>query len=602
MLDADGLRFLRVTPPFGALPQDVFDAVAPALEQVSFPAGARVIESGGPPARHLHVIRSGSVRVERGGQTIQVLEEGEIFGYTSLISGRATLDVVVDEDLVALRLPQREFEALLAHAAFAGHFAAGLAERLKHSLERSPVESFQPDLGVPVERLLHGPPVRIGPDATVGEAARLMSEREVGSVLVDAEPPGIVTDRDLRKRVLARGRGPETPIREVLSSPLTTVSAGTPLYEAWRVLLDAGVHHLPVTRDGEVVGILSAGAVLRSSRAGPVAVMKRVEQLPGREALAGYGAWVTEMVSSLFVGGLEPAVIGQFVARLHDTLLARILRWAEADLGRPPCPYAWLVFGSEGRREQLLLTDQDNALAWADDGPEAAGYFEALAGRVVADLQAAGFPACPGGYMATRWRGPLARWEERFRGWLASPTPQALLEAAIFFDFRRGHGTLPVASLEAILSRAVDARAFLPAMAKSALTFRVPSGLVLRLRGEASRVDLKLSAISCVVFLARVYGLEVGARSSNTIERLRAAAAAGLIARDTCETLAEAYRFLLRLRVREQLRTVAQGRPPGQVVSLRDLSSLERSRLRDVFRAIEAWQERATYHYRTNLF
>jgi CBS domain-containing protein len=115
-------------------------------------------------------------------------------------------------------------------------------------------------------------------------------------------------------------------------------------------------------------------------------------------------------------------------------------------------------------------------------------------------------------------------------------------------------------------------------------------------------VDLKLSAISCIVFLARVYGLEVGARSSNTIERLRAAARAGLIGQDTCETLGEAYRFLLRLRVREQLKAVAQGRAPTHVVSLRDLSSLERSRLRDVFRAIEAWQERATYHYRTNLF
>ena len=602
MLDAEALRFVRSTQPFGALPQDAFDAVAPALEEVSFPAGARIIERGGAPSQHLYLIRRGAVRVERGGQTLQVLEEGEIFGFTSLITGRARLDVVVDEDLAALRLPQREFEALLAHASFAGHFAVGLAERLKHSLERSPVESFQPDLGLPVERLLHGPPVRIGPGATVGEAARLMSDREVGSVLVDSDPPGIVTDRDLRRRVLARGRGPETPVREVLSSPLRTVPAGTPLYEAWRVLLDAGVHHLPVTRGSEVVGVLSAGAVLRSTRAGPVAVMKRVEQLPGREALAGYGAWVTEMVSALHAGGLEPTVIGQFVARLNDTLLARILRWAEADLGRPPCPYAWLVFGSEGRMEQLLLTDQDNALAWADDTPEAAAYFESLAGRVVADLQAAGFPACPGGYMSTRWRGPLAQWEERFRGWLATPSPQALLEAAIFFDFRRGHGALSVGTLEAITARAREARAFLPAMAKSALTFRVPSGLVLRLRGEASRVDLKLSAISCIVFLARVYGLEVGARSSNTIDRLRAAARAGLIEDDTCETLAEAYRFLLRLRVREQLRTIARGQPPTHLVSLRDLSSLERSRLRDVFRAIEAWQERATYHYRTNLF
>jgi CBS domain-containing protein len=600
MLDADAVRFLRATPPFNGLPQEAFDAAVAKMDEVSFAGGARVVEARRAPARHLHVIRRGAVRVESDGQTLQVLEEGEMFGFTSLISGQATLDVVAEDGLVAYRLPKKEFEALLAHAPFAGHFATGLTDRLKSALERSQVASFQPDLGIPVERLLHAVPVRIGKDATVGEAARLMTERDVGSVLVDSDPPGIITDRDLRKRVLAAGRGPETPVLEVLSSPLRTVSADAPVYEAWRVLLDAGVHHLPVTRGEEIVGVLSAGAVLRSTRAGPVAMMKRVEQLPGREALHGYGAWVAEMASSLFAGGLEPTVIGRFVARLHDTLIARILRWAEADLGRAPCPYAWLVFGSEGRMEQLLLTDQDNALVYADDTPEAEAYFSALCGRAVADLQAAGFPACPGGYMATKWRGPLAQWEDRFRGWLSKPTPKALLEAAIFFDFRRAHGQLTVASLEAIAGRAKEARSFLPAMAKSALTFRTPGGL-LRLR-ESSKVDLKLNGISCIVFLARVYGLEVGARSSNTIERLQAAAQAGLINRDTDETLAESYRFMLRLRLREQLRMIAQGKPPGNVISIRDLSSLERSRLRDVFRAIESWQERATYHYRTNLF
>jgi CBS domain-containing protein len=601
MLDADAARFVRATPPFNALPQEAFEAAAAAMEEVSFPTGTRLIDAGGPPSRHLHVIRRGAVRVETDGETLQVLEEGEIFGFTSLLSGRATLDVVVHEDLVTLRLPAKEFEALLAHGAFAGHFATGLTDRLKSALERSNVASFQPDLGIPVERLLHGAPVRVGKDATVGEAARLMTEREVGSVLVDSDPPGILTDRDLRKRVLAQGRGPETPVIEVLSSPLRTVSADAPVYEAWRVLLDAGVHHLPVTRGGEVVGVVSAGAVLRSTRAGPVAMMKRIEQLPGREALAGYGAWIAEMASSLFSGGLEPTVIGRFVARLHDTLIARILRWAEADLGKAPCPYAWIVFGSEGRMEQLLLTDQDNALVYGEDTPATERYFAALTERAVADLKTAGFPACPGGYMATKWRGPLAEWEDRFRGWLQQPTPKALLEAAIFFDYRPAQGHLPIAALEAIVSKAKEARSFLPAMAKSALTFKPPGGLLLRLRGDA-RVDLKLNGISCIVFLARVYGLEVGARSSNTIERLQAAAKAGLINQDTLETLAESYRFMLRLRLREQLRMLAQGKPVTNVISLADLSSLERSRLRDVFRAIESWQERATYHYRTNLF
>lgn len=604
MASLDPVAFLRATPPFDALPQPVFDETARALEVVFFPAGTRLLTAGGAPAEHLYVIRKGAVRLEREGETLQLLEEGEIFGFTSLISGRATLDVQVEEDLLAYRISRLEFQQLLLQASFAGHFASGLAERLKYSLERQQVANFQPDLALPVSSLVRGPAIRTPPNVTVGEAARLMAEANVGSILLDSDPPAIVTDRDFRIRVLAAGRGPETPVAEVATSPVQTLPATTPIYEAWRILLDSGLHHLPVTRGNEIVGIISASDLLKSTASGPVAVMKKVERLPDRSTLSGYSQMVTEMVSALFSGGLEPTTIGGFVARLNDTLLTRILKWAEADFGAPPCPYAWLAFGSEGRMEQLLLTDQDNALVFQEDSPEAREYFARLTERVNGDLQAAGFPLCPGGYMATKWRSPLGEWEERFVGWLENPTPQALLEASIFFDFRVAHvhGALSVESLDRIVDRARGARTFLSAMAKSALTFHPPGGLLLRLRGESSRIDIKLNAISSIVFLARVYGIEAGARSSNTLQRLAAALDAGYIEKDTCETLSEAYRFLLRLRLREQLRTFAEGRLPTNIIVLGALSSLERSRLRDVFRAIEAWQRRASYHYRTEMF
>ncbi len=602
MVSLDPVAFVRATPPFDALPERAFAGASKALEIVFYPAGTRLLTRGGAPSEHLYVIRKGAVRLEREAQTLQVLEEGEIFGFTSLISGKATLDVVVEEDLLAYRLPKAEFETLLANGPFAGHFASGLAERLRNSLERSQVVSFQPDLGVPVSTLLRGPAVRVARDAKVGEAARVMADESISSVLVDSEPPGILTDRDFRRRVLAAGKGPETPVIEVASSPLKTVTADCPVYEAWRILLDAGVHHLPVTRNGEIVGVLSATDLLKTTAAGPLAVMKRVERLGDRSALPGYATKLAEMASVLFNGGLEPTVIGGFVARLNDTLIGRILRWAESELGPPPSPYAWVVFGSEGRMEQMVLTDQDNALVYGEDSPDARSYFAALAEKAIGDLQAAGFPRCPGGYMATRWQGPLDEWQERFRGWLDGPTPKALLEASIFFDFRRVHGHLDLAPLRAAIARAKGARTFLSAMAKSALTFRVPSGLGLRLRSESSRFDMKLKGISPIVFLARVYGLESAARTSNTLDRLRAAVEAGLIAKDTCDTLSETYRFLLRVRLRAQLQMISEGKPPSNAISLSDLSSMERSRLRDAFRAVEVWHEHAAYHYRTDLF
>lgn len=604
MASLDPVAFVRATPPFDALPKAVFEDAARALEVVFFPAGTRLLTAGGAPSEHLYVIRKGAVRLEREGETLQLLEEGEIFGFTSLISGRAALDVQVEEDLLAYRIPKAEFQRLLQQASFGLHFASGLAERLKYSLERQQVANFQPDLALPVSSLLRGPAIRSPPGITVHEAAKLMAEQNVGSLLIDSDPLSIVTDRDFRTKLLASGRGPETPVMEVATSPVQTLPSTTPIYEAWRILLDSGLHHLPVTRGKEIVGVVSSSDLLKSTASGPVAVMKKVERLPDRSVLSGYSQMVTEMVSALFVGGLEPTTIGGFVARLNDTLLSRILKWAEADFGPPPCAYAWLAFGSEGRMEQMLLTDQDNALVYQEDSPEAREYFARLTERVNGDLKAAGFPHCPGGYMATKWRSSLAEWEDRFVGWLENPTPQALLEASIFFDFRVAHvhGQLSVASLDKIIDRARGARTFLAAMAKSALTFRPPGGLLLRLRGESSRIDIKLNAISSIVFLARCYGIEAGARSSNTLQRLAAALDAGYIEQDTCDTLAEAYRFLLRLRLREQLRTASEGKLPTNVIVLGALSSLERSRLRDVFRAIEAWQRRASYHYRTETF
>jgi CBS domain-containing protein len=597
MAAIDPIAYVRATPPFHALPPALFDEAAGQLEVAFYPAGERLVKVGGEPLAHLYVIRKGSVRLERGGTTLQVLEEGETFGYTSLITGRATLDVAVEEDLLAYRLPGAEFRRLLADAQFAAHFATGLSERLKSSLEHSPVATFQSDLSLEVGRLLRRPAAWVGAEATVGEAARLMRDQGISSVLVRTEPPGIVTDRDFRNRVLAAGLWPDTPVARVSSQPLQTVGAGTPIYEAWRVLLEAGVHHLPVTRGGEIAGVLTATDLLKHTAQGPVAVLRSVERFASRDNLAGYGLRVAEMAAALLSGGLDATVIAGFVARLNDALLGRLLAFAEADLGPPPAPYAWLAFGSEGRMEQVLLTDQDNGLVYADEGAARRDWFQRLADLVNADLEAAGFPPCAGGHMARASHGTLSEWRRR----LAEAIDGAPGESAIFFDLRRAGGTLEVAPLEAELARASREPRFLRLLAQGALQFGPPSSLRLRLKGASSTVDLKLHGIAPVVFLARCYAIEVGSRSRATLERLEDAARAGLMDENLLAGVSEAYRFLLGLRLRLQLRRLAEGKAPGSEVALSELSGIERSRLKDAFRAVKTWQERAAYHYQATV-
>ena len=254
----DEAAFLRSIPPFDVLPRDRFEEAARGAVERRFAAGTWLAQVGGEPMQHLYVIRKGSVRLERHGQTVQVLEEGESFGYTSLITGKATLDVVVEEDLVACALPAAAFRRLEEDARFAAHFAAGLGERLRASLEHSPVAAFQPDLSGEALRLVRGPPVWVGAEATVVEAARTMRDRRISSVLVRTEPPAILTDRDLRNRVLAEGLGGDAPVAGVATRPLWTLPAETPVYEAWMALLDEDRHHLPLLRDGEVVGVVTS--------------------------------------------------------------------------------------------------------------------------------------------------------------------------------------------------------------------------------------------------------------------------------------------------------------------------------------------------------
>jgi len=599
MAAVDPIAWLRATPPFDALPAPLFDAAAAEVDVAFHPAGTWLVRTGGRPLEHLFVIRKGAVRIERDGQTLQVLEQGEVFGYTSLITGQANLNVHVEEDLVAYRLPAEEFRLLLDDPQFASHFVGGLAERLKSALSQSPVASFRADLSLEVQQIVREPAVWVEVGATVGDAARRMREERASCVLVRTEPLGIVTDRDFRNRVLAEGLGPDAPVASVATPSPRTVRAGTPIYDAWAALLDAGVHHLPVVRGEEIVGVLTSTDLLRCSAQGPMAVLRRVERLHSRASLPGYAATVTEMASALLAGGLDATVIAGFVARLNDALLDRIVRMAEADLGAPPCRWAWLALGSEGRMEQTLLTDQDNALVWEVDGHEVGAWFAAFAERVNADLEAAGFPRCPGGYMARGWNGTLDAWTQRFEEWVDAPTPDALLHGAIFFDFRRVAGSLDLAPLEAVLAAAVKKPVFVRFLARAALEFKPPPLLLLTLRG-GSTVDLKLHGIAPVVFLARAYGLEQGGAERNTLSRLEVAAKAGRLPEGTFAAVAEAYRFLLGLRLRLQLERLAQGKPPSSAVLLSELTGVERSQVKDSLRAVKAFQEAGALHFRTD--
>jgi CBS domain-containing protein len=609
------MEFLRRHAPFDRLGAPALERVAASLEIAFCPRGTPILRRGDAPSESLQVIRKGAVRMERDGRLEQALEEGECFGLPSLLGPASPVaDVTAAEDTLLYRIPAPVVKQLLETPAFAGFFLLDLAERLRRSPAEAPL-SLGAELAIPARRVALAPPPSIAATATAGEAARAMNAARCSALLVDGTPPGILTDRDLRARVLAQGHGPEAPVARAMTAPARTLPAGASLFEALLFMLEHRVRHVPLVEAGSIVGLVSDTDLLRVQMRSPLHLMRDIERLRDPAAAAGYAGELAGMVEMLLWSGADPGQIGRIVARLNDALVRSLLLLAEADLGPPPSPWAWLVLGSEGRREQALIADQDNALAWGEDSPAARSYFPRLAERAIQGLLGAGFPPCPGGYMATRWHLPLAGWQRMLRGWMSSPTPQALVDAAVLCDFRPAHGELDLAPLEKTLRHAAGEPIFLAHMAKSALAFRPPLGLFRQVRAEDGGVDLKGAGIQPIVALARLLALAAGSSARSTLERLEAAAQAGTLSREGAANLGEAFRFLLRLRLRQQLAALrpvggdrgvdgARGAGAGAEVApgparLEDLSSLERRYLKDTFLAIREVQEAMALRYGT---
>jgi CBS domain-containing protein len=454
------------------------------------------------------------------------------------------------------------------------------------------------ELTTPIGSLVSRPPVAVTPDTSVAQAARAMRDGAASAALITGEPAGIVTHRDLGERVLAAGLEPSAPVRAVMSTPLERFPHSMPVFEALRRMLELEVHHLPVTRGERVVGILRDTDLLRHQLRSPLPVLDRIEAMHRlADVPRDYSREVASVAETLFAGGLGVAQIGGVLAALSDALTRRLLTLAERELGPPPCPYSWVVLGSEGRREQVLLSDQDNALVYLEDGREARPYFHSLAGLVVDALIEAGFPRCPGDYMAKTWCKPLAEWEALFGQWVEVPEPQALLEAQIFLDFRGLHGGLSLEPLDRILVAGGRRALFLHNLARAVLRFRPPLGPLGRIRTADGWVDLKAGGIGAIVMLARLHALAGGSAARPTLERIETAADASQLSRAGAEILAESFRLLTRLRLQEQIRSLHRGEEPGNRVRPDALSPLERRRLLEALRAVRKQMDAAALRF-----
>lgn len=609
-------RFLQEIPPFSQLPDEQNRLIAEHIQIEYFPEGHDIIVYQGTPAAYLYIIQRGSVDLLRENEGVQVfdtLSEGDLFAYPSLIRKKSPIVTVrTREETLAYLIPAATFDRLRReYPVFARYFAASTIERLTHRLQARQANASPELFGIRLRDLIQRRLISAPPDITIRQAANIMSEHNVSSLVVESTPPGIVTDRDLRNRVLAAGFTDDAPITTIMTSPVLALSSDSLVFEALLTMLERGFHHLPVEEKGQIVGLVTHTDILRRQSKSPLFLPRQLERASSMHELKAYTDHVTATVGNLLDEGARVSDIGRVVAVAHDALLVRLLQDAERYMGPPPCPYAWLVLGSEGRYEQTLRTDQDNALIYADDAPpDAPEYFSALADRIVQQLVECGFPPCPGYIMANNpyWRQPLHVWQSYFYQWINNPKEEALLRVSIFFDYRQIYGTLPAEpALRPIIQGGSQNKVFLGRLARVALRQHAPISffrqLVLERSGEAKDlIDLKARGTALIVDLARLYCIQTGCVETNTPARLRASSARSGLSETGAEELIAAFELISLLRLRYQYQQIRAGKEPQNHVPVSWLSALERRELKEVLWAVERIQQSVELSFQIDLF
>ena len=477
---------------------------------------------------------------------------------------------------------------------------------------------------------LHEPVGRLGRDVltcnletTIGDLARQMTARSATAALAltDQETAvGIITDADLRARVLAGNADLSAAACTIMSAPLTRISERALIYEALVRMEEKGVQHLAVEdENGRIVSLVDNKSLIQFQRYGAIVLTRQIGRAESVEAVVRAARQTPPLIRALVESGARPRQVTRVLAGVCDAATQRLIELAVTQLGPPPAPFAFIAMGSQGRQEQTLFTDQDNGIIFAPppgaDSAQVTAYFLQLGENVNNGLAQAGYTVCRGGVMAgqPRWSRSLADWKAGFDEWVHKPETQELIDFSIFFDFRTVYGEADLAhELRRYIHHELQgAPGFFPFFARNALTFKPPFRLLggVYLSGEhAGQINLKDAAMPIVSF-ARLYALRYQINQTHTLERLEALAERGILLPASCDEIQAAYDFLMRLRLQNQLAALNEGRQPdnliqpgkrgtgGQKSPDHRLGYIEQELLKQAFAQIAAVQKKVGYDF-----
>lgn len=612
--------FLARHDPFDQLPAQALSDLARQVEVAYFRAASDVLTLA-EPINDLYVIRKGVVETfRRTGELYNRLGEGDVFGQISLMMGqRVRFPARAKEDTLVYCIPFELYQQYCElYEAFGDFFESQNGSLLQKAV--ADVQQVNDLTTVKAHEILQSPLVSMHRDARIRDAARLMSEQQVSYLLiVDPESDdeedavvGIVTDWDLRERVVATGLSTERAVSEVMSGIDIRLDQNAYVYEAMLLMLRHNVHHLPIVGKSGPLGVLTLTDLLRHEAQGSILLLRNIFALETVEELSQQAELAVQTFVRMVKEDANSHMIGSAMAVIGRSFKQRLLQLAEQQLGPPPVPYCFLALGSMARDEQLLHTDQDNALVLDDGYREQAhgNYFSQLATFVSDGLAACGYSYCEGGIMATnpQWRLTRGQWRERFADWIERPEPRALLNSSIFFDLDGVAGELGWADElnRFIHQRTRGNRRFLAAMARNALSRTPPLGFfkdfVLEKDGRyKDSMNLKRRGTAPLSDLVRVHALAIGARAVNSFERLEAVIDSGVLPKGKGSELKDALEYISMVRIRNQARQAENGEEVNNSINPGELGTFERRNLKEAFQVLSNAQNFLKYRYNSNI-
>ncbi|MBF9221151.1 DUF294 nucleotidyltransferase-like domain-containing protein [Hymenobacter ruricola] len=624
---SEKLDFLRTVKPFDLLPEEVLAEVAEALEEVRHPREAIIYYQDVTKLRGIDIIVEGEYETffydsQQNPRVIEHSRAGECYGGISVLLNkkRSLRTVRAKKDTRVYFLHRREFRALCkAYEKFFHFFTARYGQRM---LNEEYAHFVRPASGGGenylasdqlfsrrIETLEMRPLDVCAAYTPIHEVARRMAAARTSCYFitnadVDGHIIGYVTDITLRDKVVAGLADARLPVETIVEAPVVSISSRAFVHEAILLMFRTKTRYLLVETDGEYVGSLSRNKLLTDDQAqSPFIFIQSVKQAQAVPELKRRWEQVPEMVYQLLNRGVKPEIVNQVITTVSDTIALKLIEGAIAELGPPPARFVYMVLGSEGRQEQTLLTDQDNAIIYEDKAnehrDEVRAYFLQFAEMVSDQLHAIGFSYCEGGFMAKnpKWTHSLSHWKRNYVEWMTESNPESGMQFAASFDCRYLYGDAEIMDelhvfLAAELRKPRDR--FFHYMAVNALQYEPPLTFFRNIRtfavGTQQVFNLKRT-MSPIVDLVRMYALRHRIFATNTGERLAALRAAGVFTERETQELLQSYYYLMGVRLKKQAaQIISDNVAPDNYLDPKTLTKVEQVTLKEIFKVISDFQ------------